>query len=242
MLRTHGRAVYLPATSTLVVADLHVGRAAASNVGLLLDERADLRDRLGAILAATNPETVVFAGDVLHRFGAPRPRTVGTVRALAGRVRAAGARPVAVAGNHDGGLDDAWPGTVHDAYRLSDGTVVCHGHARPETDGERYVCGHVHPSLTVEGRKRDCFLRTAAGYRDRPVLVVPAFSTLAAGVRIERRAGVDSPLVTDLDTLRPGVIEEAPSTAGDRTTAGGDGPSGSLWFPPLGDLRPHLRR
>lgn len=224
--QTHGRTAYLPAAATLVVSDLHVGWAAASNAGPLLDERADCRERLAAAVAATAPETVVLAGDLLHRFGTSRPRAVGTLRTLAGLIRAAGARPVAVAGNHDGGLTGAWPGPVHDAYRLSDGTVVCHGHEVPETDAERYVCGHVHPALTVEGDKRDCFLWTDSGYADRPTLVLPAFSTGAAGVRVERRDGVDSPLVPSLDTVRPGVVVEGET----------------LWFPRLADLRPHLRR
>jgi metallophosphoesterase superfamily enzyme len=227
-VRTHGRAAYLPAAEAVVVADLHVGRAAASNVELLLDERADLLDRLRGVLESTAPETVVFAGDLLHRFGEPRRRSVGTVRSLAGLVRAAGARPVAVAGNHDGGLADAWPGPVRDAYRLPDDTVVCHGHEPPPTAGDRYVCGHLHPALTAAGRKRDCFLAGTAQVRDRPLLVVPAFSTFARGMRIERRERADAPPVTDLDALRPGVVDDE---AGE-----------TLWFPPLGELRPHLGR
>jgi metallophosphoesterase superfamily enzyme len=225
-VRTHGHAAYLSAADTLVVADPHVGRAAASNVELLVDERADLRDRVEAAVAATDPQTVVFAGDLLHRFGAPADRATGTVRALAAAVRAAGARPVAVAGNHDTGLDAAWPGRVHDAYRLADGTLVCHGHEAPDADAGRYVCGHLHPALTVTGRKRDCFLYGPSQYRDRPVLVLPAFSSFARGLSVAERTAIDASLVTALDDCRPGVVD------GDET----------LWFPPLADLRPHLRR
>jgi metallophosphoesterase superfamily enzyme len=236
----HGRAAYLPPASTLVVADLHAGRAAATNVGLLLDERKDLLDRLGAAMAATAPETVVFAGDLCHRFGAPNERTAGTIRALAGAVRDAGARPVAVAGNHDAGLAAVWPGPVHDTYRLDDGTLVCHGHATPDADAERYVCGHLHPAIEIEGRKRDCFLYDPVGYRGRPTLLVPAFSTFAAGVRVERRGAVDSPLVPAPDAVRPGVV------GGGAPRAAGGGPAvddpGALWFPPLAELRPYLRR
>ena len=199
-----GRAAYLPTAEAVVVADLHVGRAAASNVGLLLDERADLLSRLRRTVEATEPETVVFAGDLLHRFGDPTRRAVGTVRSLAGLVRTAGARPVAVAGNHDSRLGAAWPGPVHDAYRLRDGTVVS------------------------AGRKRDCFLAGDGQVRDRPVVVLPAFSAFARGLRIERRERIDSPLVTDLDALRPGVV---------------DGDAGeTLWFPSLGEVRHHLGR
>jgi metallophosphoesterase superfamily enzyme len=235
---TVGRTVHLPAAAALVVADVHAGRAAATNVGILLDERGDLLERLNAAVAATDPETVVFAGDLCHRFGAPSERTAGTVRALAGAVRAAGANPVAVAGNHDGGLEDVWPGPVHDTYRLPDDTLVCHGHEAPEAGAKRYVCGHLHPAIEIEGRKRDCFLWDPTGYRGRPTLVVPAFSTFAAGLRIEHRERVDSPLVPDLDAVRPGVVD-APDAA---TGALDADASETLWFPPLADLRPYLRR
>ncbi|AXG10040.1 metallophosphoesterase [Haloplanus rubicundus] len=250
----HGRTAYLPTASTLVVADLHAGRthpeerrsSPATNAGILLNERRDLLDRLSAAVAATDPETVVFAGDLCHRFGAPSERTAGTVRALAGAVRAAGARPVAVAGNHDVGLGGVWPGPVHDAYRLADDTLVCHGHEAPDEPAERYVCGHLHPAIEIEGRKRDCFLYDPAGYRDRPTLVLPAFSTFAAGLRIERREAVDSPLVPDLDAVRPGVVD-GPRATESRSAADDDGAEGTgtgetLWFPPLADLRPYLRR
>jgi len=226
---THDRAAYLPATGTLVVADVHAGRAAAANAGILLDERRDLLDRLAAATSATAPETVVFAGDLLHRFGTPSDRTTGTIRALAGAVRAAGVQPVAVAGNHDGRLDAVWPGPVHDTYRLDDDTLVCHGHEAPEADAKRYVCGHLHPAIEIEGRKRDCFLYDPTGYHDRPTLVLPAFSRFAAGLRIERRECIDAPLVPTLDDCRPGVVDR-------------DGVSEALWFPPLADLRSYLRR
>jgi hypothetical protein len=57
---------------------------------------------------------------------------------------------------------------------------------------------------------------------------VPAFSTFAAGLEVGTRDAVDSPLVTDLDGVRPGVVD--------------DDADETLWFPPLGDLRPFLRR
>ena len=234
----HGRTAFLPGASTLVVADLHAGWGAATNAGILLNERRDLLDRLTATMAATDPETVVFAGDLSHRFGAPNERTAGTIRALAGAVRTAGARPVAVAGNHDAGLGSVWPGPVHDAHRLADDTLVCHGHEDPDERAERYVCGHLHPAIEIEGRKRDCFLYDPAGYRGRPTLVLPAFSTFAAGLRIERRKAVDSPLVPDLDAVRPGVVDDAPRS---ETGGSGSGDAETLWFPPLADLRPHLR-
>ncbi len=76
------RAVYLPAEETLVVADLHVGRDAASAVELPLGERADLTDRLSALLAAFDPREVVVAGDLLHAFDRIPEGVAETVAAL----------------------------------------------------------------------------------------------------------------------------------------------------------------
>jgi hypothetical protein len=72
--------------------------------------------------------------------------------------------------------------------------------------------------------------------------VVPAFSAFAAGVRIEGRTAVDSPLVADLDAVRPGVVDEGSSAGTGQTATGAGGSSETLWFPPLADLRPYLRQ
>lgn len=219
------RACHLPAADAVVVADLHVGRAAASRVAYPLGERDDLRERLVDALDRFDPATAVLAGDLLHRFGAASDRTAAGVRALADACRDAGARPVAVAGNHDAALDDAWDGDVHDEYRLDDGTVVCHGHEEPTTDAPRYVIGHDHPTIRIEGRRRPCLLYGEGIYRDRDLLVLPAFTALAPGVVVNRMdaAAFDSPLVRDADALRPAVHDP--------------GTGETLAFPPLGRFR-----
>jgi hypothetical protein len=248
------RAAYLRETETLVLADLHVGRAEASDVAFPLGERSDLVDRLRALLAAFSPAEVVFAGDVLHRFDRASVAAAETVAALVDACREAGARPVAVEGNHDRALASAWDGDVHDAYRLADGTVVCHGHAVPAVldpsapgasdgaDGDEasgsasasgstsgrpplVVCGHDHPAITVEGRRRPCHLYGPGTDHADALLMLPAFTRLAAGADVAGMYSRDfqSPLVADADTLRP-VVRAAD---GDET----------LPFPPLGELR-----
>jgi hypothetical protein len=235
------RAVYLPATATVVVADLHVGRAAASDVAAPLGEGADLADRLHDAVDHFGPETVVFAGDVLHEFGRVSHDARESLATLAARCRDAGARPVLVAGNHDGALSAVWDGDVHDAYRLDGGeagdVLVCHGHETPASDGSDggrgadgdrlalYVVGHDHPAITIEGQKRPCFLYGEGVYEGADLLVLPAFSRVASGVVVNgmRSRDFQSPLVTDADSLRPVVWD----------------PSGeeALWFPPLGQFR-----
>jgi len=221
-----GRAVYLTAADALVLADLHVGRDATSSVELPLGERADLTDRLGRLLDRFAPETVVFAGDVLHSYSSVPDGVAEAVADLEGAVDDADADLVVTPGNHDGLLDTVSEAPRESEVALPDGTVVCHGHEPPETDATRYVVGHEHPAITIEGRKRPCYLRGDGLYRDAAVLVLPAFSRLARGTVVNglRTADCLSPLVSDLGACRP-IVESD------------DGP---LAFPPLGELRRHL--
>ena len=234
------RAVYLPEAGTLIVADLHLGKAAASAVDAPVDEGPAMVDRLGELLDRYEPTTVVLAGDVLHAFDHVPQAAREAVAALTARVADAGAEFVPLSGNHDAQLGALTADEPAAERRLADGTLVCHGHEAPNEEGDRYVCGHLHPAIEIEGRKRDCFLYDPAGYRGRPTLTLPAFSTFAAGLRIERRTAVDSPLVPDIDAVRPGVVTDEGSRASGAASADDD--PETLWFPPLADLRPHLRR
>ncbi|PSP84272.1 metallophosphoesterase [Halobacteriales archaeon QS_1_68_17] len=216
------RAAYLD--GALVVADLHLGRAAASNVEFPLGERRDLADRLAALLDRFDPDEVVFAGDLLHSFGSV-PRTVEeTLAEIRGLLREAGARPVVTPGNHDAMLDAVWDGPTAPAYRVGD-AVVCHGHERPDADADLFVVGHDHPAITIEGQKRPCYLAGEGVGGGADLLMLPAFTRLAPGATVNGMTAGDfqSPLVADADALRPVVRDEA----ADET----------LEFPPLGEFR-----
>ena len=234
------RAVHLPGPDALVVADLHVGRGEASAVSLPLGERDDLTDRLAGLLDRFEPETLVVAGDVVHTFDRVSDRAVETLRALREACAARGTEVRLVAGNHDTALAAAWDDPVPESVVLGAGanrpdgpepdgprrtTVVCHGHEPPSASADRYVFGHVHPTIEIEGDRRPCFLFGTGTYRGADVLLLPAFTRLAAGVPVNdaTAAGLDSPLVTDAADLAPIVYD------------GGSGEA--LRFPPLGEFR-----
>ncbi|TKX36386.1 metallophosphoesterase [Halorubrum sp. CGM5_25_10-8B] len=254
--RAHGsgptfadRAVYLPGADALVVADLHVGRGEASAVSLPLGERADLTDRLGTLLDRFDPGTVAVAGDVVHTFDRVTDRTLGTLNALRDACETRGAALELVAGNHDTALPSRWDGRAREELVLSESgdrdadathvarTVVCHGHEAPSTDADRYVIGHVHPTIEIEGDRRPCFLRGPGTYRGADLLVLPAFTRLAPGVAVNdmRTDAFDSPLVTDADRLAP-VVVDSPSEGSGRGADAGDAGE-ALRFPPLGEFR-----
>ncbi|PSQ06440.1 metallophosphoesterase [Halobacteriales archaeon QS_4_69_31] len=212
------RAVLLD--GTLVVADLHFGKGEASTVEFPLGANSDAVERLEAMLADLDPAEVVLAGDVFHSFEYVPAVASEALAALSRAVRDAGARLVVVRGNHDSMLDSVWDGQVHEEYVLSTDvgdaadaqrTVVCHGHEEPETAADRYVVGHDHPAIVIEGQKRPCFLDGRGVYRGSDVLVVPAFNRLVEGVSVNGRLGSTrpelSPLVTNVGAFRPVVYD-----------------------------------
>ncbi|MFC6717987.1 metallophosphoesterase [Natrialbaceae archaeon GCM10025810] len=222
------RAVYVPDAQALVCADVHLGKARGSNVDAPLDDAGDALSRLESLLDRTAPETVVVAGDLLDSFSRIPLEVKRDVDAVTDLVADAGASFVVTPGNHDTLLSSAYDGETAREYRLDDGeTVVCHGHERPETEThvERYVIGHDHPALSVEGRKVPCFLYGPNAYEGVDVLVLPAFTRLARGTTVNAMYGRDfqSPLVSDADRFHPAIRDDS----SDRT----------LWFPPLGKCR-----
>ncbi len=208
----------------LVVADLHLGKGDASSVELPIGDCTDVVDRLRSLAETHDPEEIVVAGDLLHSFST-LPRTVRDAVSDLSRIgREAGARVVVVPGNHDTMLESAWSGPVESEYRIGD-TVVCHGHEEPAADAERYVIGHDHPTIEIEGRRRHCYLVAEGSYRGATVIQLPAFNRALRGVVVNEMHAREfqSPLVTDADALRPVVWDPD-----DEET---------LSFPPLGEFR-----
>ncbi|WP_254528385.1 metallophosphoesterase [Natrinema gelatinilyticum] len=222
----HDRAVSVPAAETLVLADVHLGKAAASSVEAPIDDGSDSIERVRGLLEATEPATVVVAGDLLHSFSRIPRGVERDLDRLVAAVDAAGADIIVTPGNHDAMLEGPFDGETAAEYRLADGeTVVCHGHDRPDAAAERYVIGHDHPTLSVDGRKLPCVLYGPDAYEGAAVLVLPAFTRLAAGATVNGMSGSDfqSPLVQTADVFHPAVWDRSSGE--------------TLWFPPLGDLR-----
>lgn len=226
------RAVYLPNERSLVLADVHLGRDRASNVELPLGEREDLLERLDALLSRFEPREVVVAGDLLHSFDRLPYGVERSLRRFEARIETAGATLIVTRGNHDTLLDSVLNGVVSE-HRVGD-ALVCHGHERPGK-ATGYITGHTHPAITIEGKKRSCYLRgPAVGPRsssdresdDDQILVLPAFTRLAGGVDVARVRSFRSTLLDSPGRYRPIVRDET----GNET----------LEFPPLSEFRSHL--
>jgi putative SbcD/Mre11-related phosphoesterase len=211
----------------LVLADLHVGKAAAANVEVPVGAGADILDRVETLCDRFDPGTVVVAGDLLHSFETVPRLVEETLDGLRKAVRDADAELVVTPGNHDTMLDVVWGGPTTPEYRIGD-TVVCHGHVEPDADAERYIVGHDHPTITIEGYTRPCYLAGDGVYDGADLLMIPSFNRLVTGVEINEMSAADflSPMVRDTDALSPVVRD------GDRDE--------TLAFPPLGEFRHRL--
>jgi hypothetical protein len=169
---------------------------------------------------------VVLAGDVLHAFDAVPDGVAQTVEALAESVADAGADLSVVAGNHDTQLASLESVDPVPSFRLDPETVVLHGHEEPPVAASRYLIGHEHPAITIEGQRRPCFLACPDQFDGAAVVVLPAFSRAAVGTTVNGRSAADtmSPLLTALDRCRP-IVPTAEEP---------------LEFPPLRELQEHL--
>lgn len=234
------RSAYFPAADALVCADLHLGRDAESNVELPLGERHRVPQRIECLLGRFDPERLVVAGDVLHAFDDVPDPVADSLAAVESAAAEADAELVFVAGNHDGMLDTVADSRVVDAADLGTGTVVIHGdedpaeiacESTPRTapadleDAERFVIGHEHPAIVIEGQRHACYLEGPASTKSASVFVLPAFNRLARGTVLNgaRTADPASPLVRDVERFRPAVRD----TEADET----------LWFPPFSELQ-----
>ncbi|WP_123537389.1 metallophosphoesterase [Halosimplex salinum] len=222
------RAVYVD--GTLVLADLHFGKGAASSVEFPIGAGEDCAERLTSLLEHFEPEEVVLAGDVFHSFDYVPDSAEDALSLVSEAVRDAGARLVVVEGNHDTMLDSAYAGDLHAEYVLeTEGTetvVVTHGHEEPERTADSYIVGHDHPAIEIEGQKRPCFLVGGGAYRRSDVFVLPPFNRLVEGLSVNGRLGGSrpelSPLVTRVSQFRPVVYDEESEE--------------TLTFPPLGQF------
>jgi DNA ligase-associated metallophosphoesterase len=150
------KAIYWPARRTLIVSDLHIGKAAAFRAaGVPAPEQTTTGtlDRLTRAIARSGAERILCLGDLLH---ARSGRTASALEAVAAwRARHAQLPIVLVRGNHDTHAGDppaAWAIECVDEP-WDDGPFTLRH--KPGVTPDRYtLAGHVHPALALNGGGR----------------------------------------------------------------------------------------
>jgi DNA ligase-associated metallophosphoesterase len=191
------RALHLPQSRTLVVADAHFGKAAtfrARGVPVPQGTTRGTLARLDVALAATSATAVVFLGDLFHAREAHAEDTLAALTDW--RRRWPALRLTLVEGNHDrhaGAVPAALDVEVVQEPWLMDGLALCH-HPQ-QVAGRHVLAGHLHPCAWLNdgagGLRLPCFWV-------RPHLtLLPAFGEFTGGAPIERESGDTVVVVAD---------------------------------------------
>jgi uncharacterized protein len=182
------RALFMPAARTLIVADVHWGKAAAFRALGVPVPRGTTRsglDRLSAVLSETRAAHLIVLGDLLHARAGMQPAVLDALS----RWRAAHAslEMTLVRGNHDYHAGDP-PASL--AIQCVDAPLIAGPfalHHHPTTDPRGYVlAGHVHPVAQLRGRGRQKLTLPCFAFGETGGLL-PAFGEFTGGAVIDQR-------------------------------------------------------
>jgi len=174
-------ALFWPARSALLVADLHLEKASwYARGGQMLppyDSIATLTE-LAKLQAATQAREIWCLGDSFHdKEGCERLPADARARLIG---LTGSTRWTWITGNHDPAILDRCGGEVVDEV-VVDGLMLRHEADRAETRPE--LSGHFHPKLRLRVRgksvARRCFVATATK------LILPAFGSLTGGLDVD---------------------------------------------------------
>jgi len=182
------RALYRPATGTLYVADVHLGKAQQlRRAGIGIPSGSTTQDlaRLTALIATSGATTLTVLGDFLH--GALDPADDWLARLLAWRQQHAGLRLRLLLGNHDRRLREL----PLDAELLGETAqdppyTLIHAPDDAPADAPA-LCGHVHPVLRLPAPGPA--LRLPCFWIQPQLLMLPAFGGLTGGWTVTPRPG-----------------------------------------------------
>jgi uncharacterized protein len=172
----HERALFLPKHHTLLVADVHIGKAQSFRrlgVPVPSGTTAATLQRLSRALDRTGARHLVFLGDLLHSARSAAPHTWAEVAAW--RQRHAELAVTLVRGNHDlhaGDPPAEWSISSLPSPLLLGGLALAH-HPSP-VEGRYVLAGHVHPAVMLRGRGLGR-LRLPCFHFGPQVGVLPAF-------------------------------------------------------------------
>lgn len=183
------RCVWWPARRTLIIADLHIGKAASFRaLGVPVPERTTDRDlaRLDRLIQATGATRIVLLGDLFHARDGRSAETMASVAAWRGRQESV--EVLLVRGNHDRKAGDPpceWRVECVDNGRVDGPFVWRH---EPAEDERGYVlAGHIHPAATMWGVGGG--LRAPCFWLGGRVGVLPAFGSFTGMKPVRPRRG-----------------------------------------------------
>ena len=182
------RAVWWPASQTLFIADLHLGKAATyRSLGQPVPGGSTQENlaRLDRLMASLAPQRMVFLGDFLHGARGRSNELFTAVEQWCAKWP--GLVRTLVRGNHDKRAGDP-PGSLGfelvDEPHLLGRLAACHHPQRHVTHA--VLAGHLHPTIKLHGPGRDSFRMPCFVREGDALLILPAFGEFTGGWPVER--------------------------------------------------------
>jgi DNA ligase-associated metallophosphoesterase len=184
------KAVFLPESDTLLVADAHIGKAVSFRqlgVPVPAGTTDETLTVLSGLVKRLEAKRIIFLGDLLHSAHSLAPATLAAV--IRWREFHSALELTLVRGNHDDRAGD--PPAVLDIQAFDEplmhrGLALCH-HPQPIA-GAFVLAGHVHPCVSIGGRAHDWHRLPCFWFSDR-VGVLPAFGAFTGMQTIRPRPG-----------------------------------------------------
>lgn len=176
------------AQGALVVADVHLGKAAAFRAGGVPVPEETTRHDLGRLtraLGETGAARLIVLGDLVHASAWQQPATRGAIEAW--RAAHAQTEVLCVRGNHDRNAGRLPPELeireVDEPYAWGGMTLV-HDPALAEGPS---MGGHLHPAISLRGGGGS--MRCRCFWKRGQTLVLPAFGSFTGGMQARPEAG-----------------------------------------------------
>jgi len=204
------RAVWLTDSRSLLVADLHLGKAQSfrrAGIPVPAGTTAATLGRLGTLIERHAPAELIVLGDFLH---GPLAQQGPAIDALAlWRARYPRLPIRMVRGNHDDaagdppkrcGIECLTAPLARAAFAL------CHD---PDEPADRFkLAGHVHPVISLRGAidraRLGCF------WLRRDALVLPAFGDFTGGWEVRAKSGERTFAIADGQVFDVGTLAARP--------------------------------
>ncbi len=210
-------ALYITATRTLVLSDLHLGyeeELRRKGIFIPTGEYANVERLLESLVKRHKPKTIVLNGDVKHGFGTINDSEWRHTRKLLEALQRV-AQVIVVRGNHDLALGPVArsAGLEAEPYWIENGILFLHGDVVPEPEllagVHTLIIGHEHPAVALTNGIRSetykCFLKME--YEGRHLIVLPSTFSLTVGLDVLANKP-DNPLLRNIAHAQVYAVEE----------------------------------
>ncbi len=188
-LKYKNNSIFLPKEDVCVVSDLHIGLEdilIEQGISFPFKELKYLKKNLNEVIKEFNPKKLIYNGDILHKFSGIPPDVPNKLKEI---IKTFKGQHIFIRGSHDTMLDTVLSELGYEAKKKHElnNVAITHGNEITIKDLEKkdlLVIGHEHPAIEIHGEKKQCFLYQKNCYKETDILLLPSFSNLTKGVKI----------------------------------------------------------